>query len=517
MKCPSCGKPVPETKFCVFCGTSVVRHCPQCNKIVETSNPTCPSCNYEFYFHEDAMALLKEGEKLEKKHQYEDAVYKYESIKKPHNIRQEAEQRMQTIRTKIDNLAEKRALGEKALKAGSIKTAQKAFLEVQEILPKDKHAQKALLEITPLLKKKAIKTWILAISILIILGFLGWEGYRNTLSYRTKEELVKLLGSQDLYVRTSAAFTLAMHGQPEGVSVLRVLSNSNDERKRLYSFTALFPFAEQQATRGLREVLYNGSVPAKIGAGWALINHGDTLSAVRLGMYLSDKDDNLRIASAVLLFNLGYSEGLPEINKNLESNSPETKFKTLYALYLLGDKEMLSAHIGEWAGKVRKLLKDESDDVRLITAFLLNKINPNLAKEDSTLIECILWDGFLKSKDKVTPKLKELPEVQAFYLAKDVINNEGDEELAQLLPSASEVRQICQLELSKIELGDKSVLKTAENRMNSKNPMEQLYGAIVGYKLYEKKAEGVLKRLLKIPDENVKLLTCKTLYEFVIR
>lgn len=525
MKCLSCGKTVPEKKFCVFCGARLLAHCPKCNKIVEIPiDGACPSCNTKFLLYEEGMQLIGEAKALERRHKYEEALYKYENAQKllssmPLTIKKEISKQIQELITKIDIVTEKRALGEKAIKTGAIVTAKKAFQEVQKIIPTDEHAKRTLTELAPLLKRKAIRAWSLGVIVVAIAGVIGWEGYRNTLSYCVKEELVKLLNSQSLDIRTSAAFVLAMHKKSEGVSILRILSNSNDERKRLYSLTALLPFSEAKARNDLRELLYNGSTPAKIGAGWALINDGDTLSAVRLGVYLTGNDEDLRIASAVLLFDLGYAEGMPEIEKNLSTvpGSSVAAFKTLYAMYLLGDKDMLASHIGEWAGRVRELLKDKSEDVRLTAAFLLNKVTPNLAKEDSTLIESILWSGFLRSKDKVTPTLKELPEVQSFYLAKDVINNEGDEELSQLLSSARQIRQVCQSELSKIELGDKGAIEVAQNRMNSNSPMEQLYGATVSYRINKLKAVSVFKKLLNTPDENIKLLACKTAYEFIIQ
>lgn len=526
MNCPECGKEISDgMNYCVWCGKRLLKECPNCHKVVLSFKPTCDFCGINFSEYEDAMHLLEEGEKFEQRYKYEEAISKYECVQRPNDMKQEAAKRIRDLSEKLAIIAKNRELGEKLmhydyhrpLKGSSIKSARNAFQEIKRLIPIDEQSIRALAKLDSLSKRGRKKLLVWIILVIIVGGLLGWCQYRNTLSYYANQGLKNLLDSQSLDIKSSASLVLAAHGKDDGIHILKTLANSNDERKRVYSLAVLLPFAEKQATYGLKDVLYNGSVPAKIGAGWALVNHGDTSTAVRLGVELLGRNEDLKIASAVLLFNLGYSEGIPVIEDVLQGESPGLKFKTLYALYLLGDKEMLYTYVAQWAVKVKKLLQDESEEVKLLAAFLLNKFYPCLSAKDSTIIEYILWNGFLRSKEKETPKIKELPEVNAFYIAKGIINGEGDEELTHFMPSASEIRQKCEAELSKIELGDKSAIEEAKKKMSSNDTWERLYGAIVGYRIDKRKANNVLKELTASSDEVLRLITCKLIYDFIIK
>ncbi len=516
IRCPKCERELPEgVKYCIYCETLLLKECPGCKRKIPFLKDICESCGLDIAQYEEGKKLLEDGKKLEQSWKYEEAKARYEEIKGPPVMLEEASKLLDAVIQKIKIIDEQRYKGEQYFKTHLVR-AKKSFLKVQELLPNDEDIMNKLKLVEIHLKWK-FKKICLGIGILIIVGLVGtFFGYTNTLSYMAKRGLETLLGSENLEIKNSSALILGWRGNKTGIPVLEVLTNSGDEKKRVYSLSALIGLGEVQSVKKLSEIIYEErSVASIIAAAWCAVDFGDTTIIPELVVYLNENNESLRIASAVLLFNLGYSVGIPTIEEILKSELYEKRVKGLYAIYLLGNKRMMGWHEESWVPLVKDLLWDSATDIRALTAFLLNEFSTDLTPQDSVAISRILWEEFMNGESQTMMKVKEIPEINGFYIAKGIINRRGDEDIVEFSPSANIIRRRCWGALSKMELEDKTVMEEVEKALNSTEKYERLYAGLVMLKCGKRKAMPVLKELIKDKDEILKLNTCKLIFEFI--
>ncbi len=516
VKCPKCERELSENvKYCIHCGILLFRECPGCKKQIPFIKDVCEFCNIDIVQYEEGKKLLKEGRKFEDNWKYEEAKAEYEKIKGPPVILEEALKLLSDVVAKIEIINDQRFKDEKFFETHLLQ-AKKTFLKTQELLPNDKNIADKLNLIETRLKWRFKKIWI-GTGVLVVFGLSGFFfWYVNTLSCLTERKLELLLGSKNLDVKNSSALTLGWRGNKTSVPILKILANSGDERKSVYSLSALLGMGEAYAMEGMNEIAWGGrSIASRIGAAWCLVNLGDTTIIPELVAYLNGNNESLKIASAVLLFNLGYSVGISVIEQMLKSEVYENRIKGLYALYLLGNKQMLTWYEENWIPSVKDLLWDSNLDVRAIVAFLLNEFSTDLTSQDSVAITQILWEEFINNESHAMLKIDEMPEISEFCIAKGIINKNGDENIVDFKYSANIIRKKCWRALSKIELEDKVTIKEVKEALNSTEKYERLYVSLVLLEYNKKEAIPVLKKLIKDKDEVFKLNTCKLIFEFI--
>ncbi|MCK4352389.1 HEAT repeat domain-containing protein [candidate division WOR-3 bacterium] len=516
MKCSKCGKNLPEdVKYCVYCGKAILMECPGCGKTILTDSEVCKFCQLNLTDYKKVIQLLKSGKELESASggfKYEEARKIYERAAKLGVAKNKVFKLLNGATQKLRIIKAKKFDAENFLRVRKLGLAKESFLEVQKLLPKDEEIALKLELIESRIRSRAIKIrWAVIIIILLAIG-VGFYSYTNSLTYLAKRGLKSLLRSEETDIRHSAILVLGEHGERAARPWLEMLANSENEQKRVCALVSLLNFGETEALPILLEIMRKGSIQASIGAAWALAATMDRTIAPELGVYLKGKNDALKISSATILLNLGYSSGIGVIEKSLENKKTATRFEGLYALYLLGSKEALQLFIPQESDLLRNLLEDPNDEIRLLSALLLNQFEPNLAKEDSVAIAQILWGEFAKREYSAT-EMEEISTTHPFYIAKEIIKDKGDESIMEFSPSAREIRKRCIEDLSKIELGDESVRKELEKSLTSSasdgDKYERLEAALVLFKFDKKRATRVLKELIKDKDELLKLNTCK--------
>ena len=66
MKCKSCKKAIPDnSKYCAFCGKSVVKNCPSCGAKLIKDARYCNQCGIEIGSYQDKKKQDKKDSKLE--------------------------------------------------------------------------------------------------------------------------------------------------------------------------------------------------------------------------------------------------------------------------------------------------------------------------------------------------------------------------------------------------------------------------------------------------------------------
>ena len=517
MRCPKCERELPESvKYCVYCSNILFKECPSCKRKIGFDKRVCEFCGLDIAQYEQGKKLLEEGKKLEQNWKYEEAKAQYEEIQGLPVIADEASKLLDAVLQKIKVINEQQFEGEKFLKT-RLACAYRAFLRVQDLLPENEDIANKLEAIKVRLKWRAKKVWV-GIGIIVIVGLGGTFYWRtNTLPVLARRGLETLLGSESLEIKNSAALVLGWHGGKTGIPVLELLANSGNEKKRVYSLSALIELNETQSVGKMREFIRGGrDVASRIAAAWSMVDFGDTTIIPELVVYLNEEDESLKMAAAVLLFNLGYSVGVPIMEEALKSGTREEKFKVLYSLYLLGDKKMLRWYEKDWTPVIRNLLWDPTPEVKVLSAFLLKEFSTGLTSQDSLAIAKILWEEFISNKSQtIILKVEEIPEINGFYVAKGIINKRGDEDIVKFSPSADAIRRKCWTALSRIELKDKTAMKEIESALNSTDKYERLYAALVMLKCGKKEAVTILKELIKDKDDFLKLNTCKLVFEFI--
>ena len=546
MKCSSCGKDLltsRDIKYCIHCGNPLFRECPDCGNTIPSGDKVCRFCKLDITKYEKAVKLLSDGKLFEEKWKYEEAKELY---KRARDIisRDEISKLLNGVTQKIKTIKDNQLKAESLIKAGGIqssgklKSAKRALQEVQSLLPEDEDTSIKLSLIETRLKSRSRKIRFLLTVIIILAGVGIFYTYTNTLSSLALRGLKSLLSSSEMDIKHSSALILGWRGERCAGPTLEMLVNSSDERKRIYSLSALLKLGEVQTLPILRDVMRTGSISTRIGAAWTLGAVGDSTIAPELATYLSEEGErfnpeDLKIASAVILLNLGgiqsfggiqslgYSVAMPVIEESLKSKSEKTRFKVLYALYLLGSKEVLQLSVGTNSIRacLRDLLKDKSKEISLLSALLLKEFSPKLSPEDSALIGGALWNGFIMSELQILPsRVEEMPVIRPFYVARGIIKGEGYEDILSrfigISPLTSEIRKKCVATLSRIELGDELVMEELTKALNSVDKYERLYSALVMLKFDKRKAIPVLKELMKDKDELLKLNTCTLTLEF---
>lgn len=517
MNCPICNKAlVDNSKHCVFCGKVLFRKCPICGKTISVEDKICEFCRTNIPLYEQSLKLMEEGGELESLCQYEKARACYDGVKLPNKLVTEAEQKIKEIDEKLEKINSLRSKGEELLEGKSYAKAHKVFSELYTILP-DEATESALNTTSMKLKWYFRRRWIFGILGAALIAGIIWQCYENNPSVLAVNELHSLLGSKNLDIRNSSAIVLGFRRDDVSKPVLKLLSYNQNEIKRVYSLAALTDLNDAEALKELRLLLFNGSTPARLASAWIFASRRDTTILPYIEYFIQSADVDLRVGGSVLLFNIGYSNGLQMLDSILYRTTPEVKLKGLYALYLLSDGKVLRDYSSKWIPLVAPLLRDNSDNVKLLAASLLQRYNPELTPKDSIAIAKILWDGFVSDSKGSADFVSRLPEVKAFYLVRGIITKTGDEDFTHLSPSARDIRQKCNLELSKIELGDKVALQSALSGMKSADLSERLYNTLISFKFRPWRTVFALRSLMKSDNEIIKLITCKLVLEFAYK
>lgn len=514
MVCPTCKKGlIDNSKNCVFCGKILFRKCPVCGKVISVEDKICEFCRTDILLYEKNERSFREAEHLESQYQYEEAKAKYMPIKYPPQLLKQAEKHLKNIDSLLNRISLIRQRANRLLKSGAIDRAYKAFSELYTLFP-DEDTDHALKLIKKRLGNHVRRKWITVGAIAVIVLVLLWQVYSNVPYVLAIKGLRSLLGSKNLDIKNSAALILGLKGDKTGNPVLKLLSHSDNETKRVYSLAALASLDDNAALGDLRGVLYNGSTPARLAAAWVFVSKKDTTVIPYLEHFVKSSDIDLHIGASVLLFNLGYSNGLQIIDTVLHNSSSDIRLKGLYALYLLGSEGMLRSYTISWLPLVKPLIADNSDDIKLLSASMLRRFSRRLSPQDSITIARILWSGFVKDSKMDVGSNPSLPQLMPFYLLHGLISGSAEEDFTNIKPLASEIRRKCLLTLSKIELENKSISQSLESDLSSSNPWERLYSTLVIFKSNPIRAIWVLRRLIKSRDEIVKLNSCKLAFEF---
>jgi HEAT repeat protein len=490
----------------------MLKDCPKCGKTVATDHEACEFCNVNIGFHEENMRLAEEGKKLEHGSNYEGAKAFYEKIKDPKTP--EISQLLEQVSRKLELIDDSRTRANEFIKAKKWKKARQCFIEIQKLEPSNDFATTGLRSIRTHSKRNLRVACMVVCAIIFVTVGLGFCTRMNNVHYLATKGLRSLLDSEDLAVKNSAALVLGWQGDHVAAPTLRVLANSGDPKKSIYSSAALLGIDPSAAIPVLKGIMREGDVALTLGAAYTLTELGDTSIVPELASYLDMPDEDLRIGASVLLFDFGYSLGIPVVQEALTDTLQSSKLKGLYALYVLGDKKILAFHEDNWAPAVKNLLWDTSAEVRLLAAFLLNEFSSNLSSQDSISIEQILWEGFAH-KDKSIPEAEEIPDIWAFHIAKRIINRRGDEDISGSAHAVKEIRQKCNNALSRVELGDETIMAELLAALSSEDKQKQLYASIALLKAGDKKSVPVLKELLKEKDDVLKLSACKLIVEFI--
>ncbi|MDD5530378.1 MAG: zinc ribbon domain-containing protein [bacterium] len=516
MKCPFCDKElIDNSKHCVACGKTLFKKCSVCKKVISTEDKICEFCRTDISLYEKEIRFLAEAKEFEQKHQYEKAKAKYESIQSPHLIKEATEKlkRVDSIIGKISVLKEE---SKKLFESEHLLRAHKAFAELHSLLPDDS-TEKALELINAKLKARfRSKIALIVVGVVLVCGGC-WIWHINSLPVLATKELHSLLNSPNLDVRNSSALILGLRGDKKSASLLKVLSHSENEMKRIYSLAALTRLDDNSALKDLRSTLCNGSTSAKLASAWIFVNRGDTTVLPYLGYFMDSKDIDLRIGASVLLLNLKYSNGLNLIDSLLKSDSRDERFKVLYAFNLLGNKEILYNYSSDWIPYVKPLINDSSENIKVLAASMLRRFSATLTSKELTTINKTLMDNLVQTAQTNINLTYKMPLLNPFYLVRGLATITADEDLTEIEPSVAEIRQKSLLALSKIQLGDKSILPIVRKDLISTEPWNRLYSAIVSLKLgkYRFRTNHVLRSLLKSKQEITRLNTSKLIIEFV--
>jgi hypothetical protein len=148
---------------------------------------------------------------------------------------------------------------------------------------------------------------------------------------------------------------------------------------------------------------------------------------------------------------------------------------------------------------------------------MLRRFSTTLTQKELTTINKIMMDNLVQTSHLNINLTYKMPSLKSFYLVRGLATITADEDLTEIQPPIAEIRQKSLLALSKIQLGDKSVLATVQRDLSSPDPWNQLYSAIVSLKLgkYLLKTNLVLRSLLKSNQEITRLNTSKLIIESI--
>ncbi|MBI4722458.1 MAG: zinc ribbon domain-containing protein [Candidatus Stahlbacteria bacterium] len=510
MKCSKCNRDLLEgVKFCVYCGNRILKECPACKTIIPAEREVCESCNLNTNIYAENLRLFEAGKEFEHKRDYEGAKSVYEKISGPDT--EGAVKLLGEVNRKIKMLTDNRVKADEYVKHKKWSKARQCLDEIQEILPDDKDVESQLTLIGVQLRRKAIKVWSVVVAVIIIGVGVSYYIHTNTPKNLARSGLIGLLKSDNLEVRNSAALVLGWQGDKSSIPTLQILANSGNPGKSIYSLSALLMLKDPNAVSILRKILCEGNTTERIGAAYALAESGDTAIVPELASYLTSTDEDLRLSASVLLFNFGYSLGIPVIEIALKDTLPNVRYKAVYSLYMLGNKTMLTSHEENWVHCVKNLLWDKSDKAKLLAAFLLNQFSLTLTPQDSIIIGRIIWEEYMNGNSEG----KEIFDISAYSIAKGIINRNGDEDITHFAYLSKEIREKCSSALSKIELNDETVMTEVNKVISSTDKYERLYGALTLVKCGNRSAVPVLRLLLKDKDETFRLNVCKLVVEFI--
>jgi hypothetical protein len=302
---------------------------------------------------------------------------------------------------------------------------------------------------------------------------------------------------------------LGYEGDKNAIPILRLLSNSRDPFKRIHSLVGLLMLGDEEVIPLLLQEIKEGEVFLKIASLYAISKTNNPVIVPYLLNYLESQNVSLKVASGIMLFNMRYSMGLPVIKKILQDTVKTEKIKTLYALHLLGDKTVWRKYQKEWKEEVKKLLKDESEVVRLFSALILSETELGLSKEDSSWIAEILWKGYVRKVEEII-KDEGVIDVSDFEVVRSIIEKKGESNFTQILNPADKVVKKCNETLANMELGDREkIMEEIQALTQSKDKVEKLYAFAVLLKEGKLRGTRWIRKLLKEGNEIFRLNVCK--------